>query len=266
MKGAICRKIASFIIYIGFLAGYLTADTYSLYLRYQLKKPADNNSESTVIRKQDVPLSIGEVATIGNESRLEFVGPGGELLRIGHNSEFSPVGKNRLEFAKGSFLLFVHKGGPRYSFLVNGVEVRIAGHGTFLGEVMPLGGLKLISVSGEGHLISLPRGVSEEFHPGHIHFFLKNGERPPNIEIDMVLLVNSCPLITLFKDELPSMREIKTNARRQAANIKYRSNSFVYDAVGKDRIRFFVPDGTKKDTVFPSWSNPLRLIFTKLGF
>jgi len=86
----------------------------------------------------------------------------------------------------------------------------------------------------------------EKFYPGQIHFYLPSGERPPNVEIDITLLVNSCPLITAFEDTLPSFREITSRAHLQARTIKLRSNSFVYDAVGKDRIRFLVPQPIEK--------------------
>ena len=235
-------------IFLGLLVGNLQAtDEYCLYLRNLLKDSGDEKSPPLASRKPNIPLHQGQVATVGAQSRLEFIGPAGELLRIGHNSEFSPIDQNRLEFSRGSFLFFVQKEGPRYSFVTKGVEILIAGHGTFLGEIMPLGGLKLIPLTGQGQIISQSQSSVEKFYPGQIHFYLPNGERPPNVEIDITLLVNSCPLITAFEDTLPSFREITSRAHLQARTIKLRSNSFVYDAVGKDRIRFLVPQPAEKE-------------------
>lgn len=235
-------------IFLGLLVGNLQAtDEYCLYLRNLLKDSGDKKSPPLASRKPNIPLHQRQVATVGAQSRLEFIGPAGELLRIGHNSEFSPIDQNRLEFSRGSFLFFVQKEGPRYSFVTKGVEILIAGHGTFLGEIMPLGGLKLIPLTGQGQIISQSQSSVEKFYPGQIHFYLPNGERPPNVEIDITLLVNSCSLITAFEDTLPSFREITSRAHLQARTIKFRSNSFVYDAVGKDRIRFLVPQPTKKE-------------------
>ena len=246
MKGAIYRKIAPFVFSVLLIGGLAASEEYCLYLRSLLKDSADGKSPPLTTRKPNIPLHSGQVASVGAQSRLEFIGPAGEMLRIGHNSEFAPVGLNRLEFSHGSFLFFVQREGPRYSFVTKGVEILIAGYGTFLGEIMPLGGLKLIPLTGEGQIISQSQSSVEKFYPGQIHFYLPNGERPPNVEIDITLLVNSCPLITAFEDTLPSFREITKRAHLQARTIKFRSNSFVYDAVGKDRIRFLVPQPTEK--------------------
>jgi hypothetical protein len=247
MKGAIDRMIVPFIFISLFIGNLAAGEEFCLYLRNHLKDSRDGKTVPVATRRDSVPLYTGQIASVGGASRLEFFGPAGELLRVGHNSEFSPIEQNRLEFSQGSFLFYVQKEGPRYSFVTKGVEILIAGHGTFLGEIMPLGGLKLIPLSGQGQIISQSQSSVEKFYPGQIHFYLPSGERPPNVEIDITLLVNSCPLITAFEDTLPSFREITSRAHLQARTIKLRSNSFVYDAVGKDRIRFLVPQPTEKE-------------------
>ena len=223
-----------------------TPASFSLLLRHQLETAVGDATDHKVIPKSGIHLQTGQVASVGGQSRLEFLGPAGELLRIGHHTEFGPTAPNHLAFRRGAFLLHIQEGGPTYALTAPGVHIRIAAHGTFLGEVMPKGGLKLIPLQGEGCFIEHSTTNVHKLHPGHIHFFLPDGDNPPMLQVDLALLVNSCPLLQLFPDTLPSMPAIRRNAIAQARNIKLRSNSFVYDAVAKDRIRFLVP-GNKED-------------------
>ena len=222
----------------------------------------------TVNKKDGVYLGMDQVATVGGSSRLELLGPSGELIRVGHYSRFAPIAPNKLQFTQGSFLLFLHEGAPQYTIAIKGQELKFAAHGTFLCELMKNGGLKVISLSGEGNLISSPNGAIDKVRPSYVQFFLNNGDNPPAIEIDLALVVNSCPLITLFKDRLPSHPQIQKLATRQARTIKLRSNSYVYDALSKDQVRLLVPNGKsdqEESKPKKTLKNPLTWVRNKIG-
>ena len=57
-----------------------------------------------------------------------------------------------------------------------------------------------------------------QVRPSYVQFFLNDGNNPKAIEIDLALAVNTCPLISLFRDKLPSHHEIEKLAIQQARN------------------------------------------------
>ena len=257
-------KVAPFFLYYF----NIHADEYQLKLRYAVESSKDKPTDVSVHEKSGTFLGMDQVASVGGSSRLEFIGPSGELLRVGHYSKFSPIAPNKLQFTQGSFLLYVHEGAPQYSVIIKGQEIKFAAHGTFLCELMKNGGLKVISLSGEGNIVSMPSGSHDQVRPSYVQFFLNDGNNPPAIEIDLALAVNTCPLISLFRDKLPSHHEIEKLAIQQARNIKLRSNSYIYDALSKEQVRLLVPKGDKnKEAKQPSKRsrNPINWLRRSIG-
>lgn len=206
-----------------------------------VETPEDLEQKPIQHSKDNIPLELGKVAGIGGKSRLEFIGPYGEILRVGHHSSFSPVLERSIEFRKGSFLLYLPKKVSAYTIQSPGVHVHLHAYGTFLGEIMPQGGIKLIPLEGKGQIRFTEAGTSEDLTCGQIYFFLPEGKRPVNVEVYLPLLLNSCALIIAFEKSLPSENEMVRRARNQAKKIKIRTGSFVYDAVDEEKIRFLVP-------------------------
>ncbi len=230
-----------------------------------VEDPVEKDGEYVRYKKDNIPLAPGKVATIGGGSRLEFAGLGGEILRVGHNSEFSPISDGTLEFRKGSFLLHIPKGGKPHKLVSPGVHVDLEAEGTFLGEAMPLGGLKLIPLVGKGIVKFEETATSHGLTPGQVEFFLPEGKRPPSVEVYLPLLVASCPLINAFEEELPEMDKLIHRARIQAKLVKRRTGAFVYDAVDEKNVRFLVPTAKDKEVeAEPRFRIPkLRNLFKK---
>ena len=264
LNRATLTKVAPFFLF----CLHLQADEYQLKLRYAIESSKEKSSDVTIHQKSSTFLGMDQVASVGGSSRLEFIGPSGELLRVGHYSKFAPIAPNKLQFIQGSFLLHVHEGAPQYTIVIKGQEIKFAAHGTFLCELMKKGGLKVISLSGEGNIISMPSGAHDHVRPSYVQFFLNDGNNPPAIEIDLALAVNTCPLISLFRDQLPSHPEIEKLAIQQARNIKLRSNAYIYDALSKEQVRLLVPKGDKsneaKQPSKPS-RNPINWIRRGIG-
>ena len=191
--------------------------------------------------KDHIPLPVGRVASIGNKSRLELIGPSGQILRVGHNTSFSPVSDQSIEFRSGAFLLYLPKDSHPYEIITPGVNVGIQAYGTFLGEIMPKGGIKLIPLEGRGKFLFQQAGSSEKLSIGQIHFYLPEGKRPVNVKVYLPLLLGSCTLINAFENKLPSTAKMIQHARVQARKTKTRTGTFVYDAVDEDQLRFLVP-------------------------
>lgn len=212
-----------------------------------VEDPGEEGGEFVRHQKDNIPLGIGKVASVGGKSRLEFQGQGGGLLRVGHYSAFSPTAPKSLEFRKGSFLLYLPDGADGISLVTPGVHIHLEAQGTFLGEIMPKGGLKLIPLEGSGQLKFEEASVSGEIRAGHVHFFLPEGKRPPSVEVYLPLLLASSPLLHSFEEELPSMDQLIRRARIQAKMIKKRTGAFVYDAIDEEQIRFLVPDAPKEE-------------------
>lgn len=212
-----------------------------------VEDPEEKGGEFVRHPKDNIPLNTGKVATVGGKSRLEFQGQDGSILRVGHFSAFSPVGKNALEFRQGSFLLFLPDGADPISLVTPGVHVHLEAQGTYLGEIMPKGGLKLIPLEGSGQLKFEEASVSGKIRPGHVHFFLPEGKRPPGVEVYLPLLLASCPLLHSFGEDFPSMDKLIRRARIQAKMTKKRTGAFVYDAIDEEQIRFLVPNAPKEE-------------------
>jgi hypothetical protein len=263
---ATSQRVALFFLSIFPTLLFSENEPFRLALRYQIKDAEDKGGQVTILEKSGIYLENDQVAKIGNQSRLEFLGPSGELLRVGHNTEFSPIAKNKLQFLRGSFLLYLHEGAPFYTIVIRGQEIRFAAHGTFLCELMPKGGLKVIALTGEGNIVSLPTGSTQLVRPSFVQFFLNDGENPPGVEIDVALLVNSCSLIVFFKDPLPSVDKIKELAIRQARTIKLRSNAYLYDAISKESIRLLVPKPAKNEKKPENRSRFSQWLKSKLPF
>ena len=217
--------------------------------------------------KDHIPLPVGRVASIGTKSRLEFIGPSGQILRTGHNTSFSPVSEQSIEFRSGAFLLYFPKDSPPYEIITPGVNVGIHSYGTFLGEIMPKGGIKLIPLEGRGEILFKQAGTTEKLTIGQIHFYLPEGKRPVNVKVYLPLLLGSCTLINAFENELPSAPRMIYNARIQARKTKTRTGTFVYDAVDEDQLRFLVPKSVKGENPqepkkqVPKLNNPFKGLF-----
>ena len=197
--------------------------------------------------KDHVPLPVGRVASIGAKSRLELIGTSGQILRIGHNTSFSPVSAQSIEFRSGAFLLYLPKDSSPYEIITPGVNIGINSYGTFLGQIMPKGGIKLIPLEGRGEILFKQAGTTEKLTVGQIHFYLPEGKRPVNVKVYLPLLLGSCTLINAFENELPSSPKMIHNARVQARKTKTRTGTFVYDAVDDDQLRFLVPKSVKSE-------------------
>ena len=230
-----------------------------------VETPEDPEEKPIQHSKDNIPLELGKVAAIGGKSRLELIGANGEILRVGHHSAFSPVMERAIEFRKGSFLLYLPEKVLAYTIQAPGVHIHLHAHGTFLGEMMPHGGVKLIPLDGAGQIRFAEAGTSEDLVCGQIYFFLPEGKRPVNVEVYLPLLVSSCPLIIAFEKPLPSESEIVRRARNQAKKIKTRTGSFVYDAIDEEKIRFLVPNAApseekkaSKKFRLPKFSNPFK--------
>ena len=230
-----------------------------------VETPDDPEQNPIQHAKGNIPLEIGRVAAIGGTSRLEFSGPSGEILRVGHHSAFSPVLERAIEFRKGSFLLHLPEKVAAYTIQSPGVHIHLHAHGTFLGEIMSHGGIKLIPLDGDGQIRFAEAGTSEDLVCGQIYFFLPEGKRPVNVEVYLPLLLNSCPLIIAFEKSLPSESDMVRRARNQAKKIKTRTGSFVYDAVDQEKIRFLVPKAapstekkSSKKFRLPKFQNPFK--------
>jgi hypothetical protein len=224
---------------------------------WRLVTLVETSTDSTSIeqKKENIPLGVGKVASIGGKSRLEFIGPKGQLLRVGHHSSFSPLSQTSIEFRRGSFLLYMPQDSVPYLIISPGVTIELHGKGTFLGELMPKGGLKLIPLEGRGEIRFQQAGTVENFSIGQIHFFLPEGKRPVNVEVSLPLLLGSCSLLNAFEARLPSAAKLIHQARLQAKKTKTRTGTFVYDAVDEDKIRFLVPSATEPEQVEPAKSS-----------
>ncbi|MFP6854848.1 MAG: hypothetical protein VB980_03630 [Opitutales bacterium] len=143
-------------------------------------------------------LSRASLLSTKDEEGIELLG-GGWLLRIGRNTLFSPA-DGGIHLQNGTVFGRQLRDSAELVLGTSAISVRIQGKGSWLAEVMPDKGLRIIGITGKTRVVA-------ESGPGRNQVELKSGqrvERLPSrrfgkiVQLDLSELIPTSRLLALF--------------------------------------------------------------------